>query len=359
MKDCTSEAGTQPVRVKSPLLSKVEQFFSRLDLDGKPLVMAVSGGPDSVALLHALVTLRLADSPGAEATGLSLVIAHLNHQLRGLESDGDERFVKDAHDALRARGIAGLELRSERMDVGARARLARDNLENTGRRIRYDWLAEVARSVNASFVATGHTADDQAETVLHHLLRGTGLKGLRGIAARRRLAPGIELIRPLLHVTRAEVLAYLQAVGQAYREDASNSNRTYMRNRIRHELLPYLKQDYNAAIASVLGRLAEQAGQAYEDQKAKASELLAKVERPRAGGLLVFAAPRFLGEPRHLVREAFRLVWIREGWPLAGMGFREWDRLAAVAAGEMACVDLPGGIRARRHQQVVQVYLPV
>src|SRR5439155_11377281 len=102
-----------------------------------------------------------------------------------------------------------------RADVGAQARREGDNLESVARRIRYDWLVHVARDVHAPFVATGHTADDQAETVLHRLLRGTGLKGLRGIAARRTLAPGIELIRPLLEVTRAEVLAYLEAEGQA------------------------------------------------------------------------------------------------------------------------------------------------
>jgi tRNA(Ile)-lysidine synthase len=351
MKDCTSESGNQPVKVQLPLLSKVEQFLGSLDLDCKPLVVAVSGGPDSVALLHALATLRLTKSTGAG----SLVIAHLNHQLRGLESDGDERFVHELHDALRTRGLPRLELRSERVDVGTQARLERNNLESVGRRIRYDWLAEVARSLHARFVATGHTADDQAETVLHRLLRGTGLRGLRGIVARRRLAPGIELIRPLLGVTRAEVLGYLESQGQTYREDASNSNRNYMRNRIRHELLPYLKQHYNPAIASILRRLAEQADPAYEDHKAKASQLLAEAERPKASTLLVFAAQRLAGEPRHHVREVFRLVWIREGWPLGGMGFREWDRLAAVAVGEMPSVDLPGGIRARRYQHVVQI----
>jgi tRNA(Ile)-lysidine synthase len=339
------------VKAKSPFLPKVEECLSSIELECKPLVVAVSGGPDSVALLHALVTLRLAKAPAT----CSLVIAHLNHQLRGLDSDGDERFMHELHEAFRSRGIAGLQLRCERADVGTQARQSRDNLESAGRRIRYDWLADVARSVNAPFVATGHTADDQAETVLHHFLRGTGLRGLRGIAPRRRLAPGIEVIRPLLRATRAEVLAYLDAQGQAYRQDASNADRKFMRNRIRHELLPYLKQDFNPAIATVLGRLSAQAGQAYQAQQVKVRKLLAEAERPRAGTLLVFAAPRFVGVPRQLVREVFRLVWMREGWPLGGMGFREWDRLAAVAAGEMTSVDLPGAIRARRYQHVVQV----
>jgi tRNA(Ile)-lysidine synthase len=339
--------------VESSLLLKVEQFLRSLDGDCRPVIVAVSGGPDSVALLHALIKLRR----GKQYS--SLVIAHLNHQLRGLESDGDERFVSDLHQALAVSGIAELELRCGRADVQARARLEGGNMESVARRIRYGWLSEVAGSVDARFVATGHTADDQAETVLHGLLRGTGLKGLRGIASRRNLAPGVELIRPLLRVTRGEVLDYLEALGQPYRVDASNANRDYTRNRIRHELLPYLAQNYNPAIASVLGQLAEQAAAAYEKQEARAQELLAEVERPKAGALLVFAAPRLAGEPRQLIREVFRLVWTREGWPLGAMGFREWDRLAAVALGEMTAIDLPGGFRAGRRDNVVQIGCPV
>lgn len=333
------------MKVKSPLLNKIEQFLRSVDMSGQPLVVAVSGGPDSVALLHALAS---HESP-------NLVIAHLNHQLRGQDSEDDERFVQELHDVLDARATARLELRRERVDVGAQARREGGNLESVARRIRYDWLVQVARDVHAPFVATGHTANDQAETVLHRLLRGTGLKGLRGIAARRSLASGIELIRPLLGVTRAEVLAYLEAEGQAYREDDSNNNRSYTRNRIRHELLPYLAQHYNPAIASTLCRLAEQAAGAYEHQERLAEDLLAEAERWRAGKLLVFAAARLAGQPRQLVREVFRLIWIREGWPLRSMGFREWDRLAAVALGEIGAVDLPGGIRALRHPHVIQI----
>jgi tRNA(Ile)-lysidine synthase len=332
------------------LPAKVEQFVGRVDKNGQPWVVAVSGGPDSVALLRALVQLR-----ATQSTSAPLVVAHFNHQLRGQDSDGDERFVRQLHDALKARGVAGLEVRCGRTDVGARARQEKGNVESVGRKIRYDWLAETARSVAAPFVATGHTADDQAETVLHRLLRGTGLKGLRGIAARRSLTLGIQLVRPLLRVTRAEVLAYLQAEGQAYREDASNANRNFTRNRIRHELLPQLAREYNPAIASLLGQLAEQASQAYQNQEAKVHDLLVEAERPRAGNLLVFAAPRLVAEPRHLIREVFRQVWTREGWPLAAMGFREWDRLAAVTCGETPAVDLPGGVRVRRRQHVVQI----
>src|SRR5436189_3233901 len=128
----------------------------------------------------------------------------------------------------------------QRIDVRSQARRERANLEAVGRRVRYDFLASVARETGAAWVATGHTADDQAETVLHRLLRGTGLKGLAGIPARRALAPGVDVVRPLLKVRRAEVLAFLQETGQRFRQDTSNVDPRFTRNRIRHELLPSL-----------------------------------------------------------------------------------------------------------------------
>src|SRR5262245_40439606 len=184
---------TSRADAKSPLLRKVEQLWPRAEGGGEGTVVAVSGGPDSVALLHALLALRRRGRP--------LVIAHLNHHLRGAESDGDETFVRDLPARLVADRYADVRLRCDHLAVGARAPAAGDNLEAVARRLRYDWLAGVARTAGVSVVVTGHTADDQAETVLHRLLRGTGLRGLRGIAGRRPLAPDVEVVRPLLTTT--------------------------------------------------------------------------------------------------------------------------------------------------------------
>jgi tRNA(Ile)-lysidine synthase len=238
------------------------------------------------------------------------------------------------------------------------ARQEGGNLEAVARRVRYDWLTRVAQETGSAWVATGHTADDQAETVLHRLLRGAGLRGLRGIAVRRELAPGVELVRPLLAVTRTEVLAYLQAEAQAYRQDSTNLDPGYTRNRIRHELLPHLAERYNPAVVQTLARLAEQAEEAFRDEEARARALLAEAERPRAGALLVLDRPTLAAAPRRLVREALRLAWEREGWPLGEMGFGDWDRVAAVALGEAAAADLPGGVRARCRERVVQLGPP-
>src|SRR5207248_1007280 len=121
--------------------------------------------------------------------------------------------------------IGGAELRRTRLAVTERLCSEGGNLEDVARRLRYDWLTEVARTADVGWVATGHTASDQAETVLHRLLRGSGLHGLRGVAVRRSLAAGIDLVRPLLGVTRTEVRTYLEGLGQPWRHDESNDDR--------------------------------------------------------------------------------------------------------------------------------------
>jgi tRNA(Ile)-lysidine synthase len=313
------------------------------------IVVAVSGGADSVALVRALDAARDPLAP------LPLVLAHLNHQLRGRDSDADEDFVVALHTQLSSAGRPNLMLCRARRDIAAQARAEGANLEALARRERYRWLAETARMHGMKYIATGHTANDQAETVLHRLLRGTGLRGLRGIAARRELEPGLTLIRPLLAATRADILSYLHELEQPYREDATNRDQRYTRNRIRHELIPHLAEHHNPAIISVLAGLAEQADESYRIEEAAALALLAQAELPRAGDLLIFDLRHLLAAPRHRVREMFHLVWTREDWPLGGMDRAAWERLARVVFGELPAVDLPGGVHARRRERVVQV----
>jgi tRNA(Ile)-lysidine synthase len=270
----------------------------------------------------------------------------LNHQLRGAASDKDELAVSQLYASLVASGAPRLRLCCHRMDVAAAARGQKQNLEAVARRLRYAWLADVALQEGVAVVATAHTANDQAETVLHRLLRGTGIGGLRGVAFRRRLASGVEVVRPFLGVTRDEVIDYLLSCGQSWREDGSNLDLGRTRNRIRRELLPHLSRIYNPAIISVLCRLAEQAAAALAPMEEEAASLVHEAELPRAGSCLVFDRQRLASAPRHLVREAFRLAWARERWPLGGMDFAHWDRLAAIALGEVQASDLPSGMRA-------------
>ncbi len=313
------------------------------------IVVAVSGGADSVTLVRALDAARDPHAP------LPLVLAHLNHQLRGSDSDADEAFVIALHAQLIEAGRPNLMLCHTRRNIAAQARAEGGNLEALARRERYRWLAEVAREHGMKYIATGHTANDQAETVLHRLLRGTGLRGLRGIAAHRPLEPGLTLIRPLLSATRADILAYLHEMGQPYREDASNRDPRFTRNRIRHELLPHLAEHYNPAVVRVLTSLAEQADETYRIEESAALALLAQAELPRAGELLVFDVRHLLTAPRHRVCEMFRLVWVREDWPLSGMDRAAWERLASVVFDELSAVDLSDRVRVCRRERVVQV----
>ncbi|HYL62932.1 MAG TPA: tRNA lysidine(34) synthetase TilS [Candidatus Methylomirabilis sp.] len=213
---------------------------------GERVAVAVSGGADSVALLLLLLELR-------EELGIVLSVAHLNHKLRGRAADADERFVA----GLAAK--CGLEFFCEQVDVAAKARGAKANLEDAARRTRNEFFARLVAQEKVHRVAVAHTADDQAETVLAHILRGTGLAGLGGIH------PATEsVIRPLLHVRRAELRAYLRGKKQKWREDATNQDTSRMRARIRRKLLPVLEQGFQPGVVEHLCTLAEFAR---EDEK--------------------------------------------------------------------------------------------
>ena len=199
---------------------------------GDTVVVAVSGGADSLCLLSLLHML-------APALGCRLHVAHLDHALRD-DSARDAAFVAAHADAL------GLPCAVERRDVRALARERRLSLEAAARAARYEFLRAVAAREGAACIATGHTRDDQAETLLLHLARGSGLAGLAGMAPRRA-----GLIRPLLEVSHAETLACCAALGLAPREDESNRSPAYRRNRLRHEALPLLESIQPAASANI------------------------------------------------------------------------------------------------------------
>jgi tRNA(Ile)-lysidine synthase len=336
----------------SPLIGLVRRCLRSLPDVSSGIVAAVSGGADSVALARALDAARTPDF------SFPLVVAHLNHQLRGADSDADEEFVAHLQGELSAAGRGPVLLCRTRRDLAAEAHAAGENLEALARRVRYRWLADAARQHGMRYIATGHNANDQAETVLHRLLRGTGLRGLRGIAARRELEPGLTLLRPLLTAMRIDILAYLRQLNQPYREDASNRDPRYTRNRLRHDLLPLLAEQYNPAIVKVLTSLAQQADDFYRDEETAALALLTGAELPRAGAILIFHRPRLQSAPRRLVREMFRLVWLRENWPLSGMDYAAWDRVAGVVLGEQNAVDLPGHICVRSLEGIVQAGPP-
>jgi tRNA(Ile)-lysidine synthetase-like protein len=208
---------------------------------GDRVGVAVSGGADSVALV------RLLDQLRAEL-GIQLAGLHFNHQLRGAESDADESFV------AQLAANHGLEFLPGREDVAAFARARNLNLEDAARRLRYAFLASLVDAGRVKRVAVAHTADDQAETVLARLVRGTGPAGLAAIYPVKG-----HVIRPLLEIRRGELRDYLIALNQPWREDSSNRDLTRLRARMRHQILPVLERELQPAIVEHLGRLANMA----------------------------------------------------------------------------------------------------
>jgi tRNA(Ile)-lysidine synthase len=163
------------------------------------------------------------------------------------------------------------------------------------------------------------------------------------------------LLRPLLTCSRADVLAHLAEIGQPYREDASNADPRFTRNRIRHELLPLLRT-FNPDAVSALARAAEHASEAHEIVTHAARELLAKAELPRAGNAVILDAAA-LGASRVLIRAVLRLLWEREGWPVGGMSFDSWERAVEVACRDVGACDFPAGVTMRHTGRVVQLAL--
>ena len=327
----------------------VAACLKRHGLEHTTGIVAVSGGPDSVALAHLCVGLL---QDGAIAR---LLFAHVNHQLRGDESDGDERFVQGLPASWQMQDDARLTCHSQRIDVAALAQAEHENLEGIAHRERYRWFTELAHAEGAVWIATGHSADDQAETVLFRLLRGSGVLGLGGMSECRTLDAEVRLLRPLLGVRRSSLLTYLHERKITYRVDSSNRDVRFTRNRLRLELLPALQQNYNPGIVDVLCRLAEQAQDLHREVSAEAARLLRDAELPRAGDILVFSVERLREASANRVREMFRLVWRREAWPMGDMDFERWHRLVEIVQGLRPACDFPGRIHVRCVGIVVQI----
>ena len=302
------------------------------------VIVAVSGGADSVALVRALNELRTSADEGR------LVVAHFNHKLRGAESDADATFIDALADELGLQCVTG----AAAADLSAGG--SGEGIEGAARRARYDFLAGAAAELGARYVATAHTADDQVETVLFNLLRGTGLAGLAGIPRARRLSDATTAIRPLLDVSRAEVLEYLASHGQPYREDSSNRLEDYTRNRIRLQLLPLLERDYNPRVRESVLRLAQIAGQADDFLEQQAEAAYGVAARVMEEGLELDVRRVAHMHPA-LVRQMLLVAWQEQGWPLQDMSHEKWEELRAMVQGGASAATaktFPANIRAAR-----------
>lgn len=342
------------------LLARVAHFveYHGLCAPGQTVVVGVSGGVDSLVLLQVLLALR-------EQWGIRLHVATLDHGLRGEAGAADVAFVRATAEAW------GVPVTTGRADVPALARALRLGVEETARRVRYTFLVRVARQVGAERVAVGHQRDDQAETVLLHLLRGSGLNGLRGMSPSSPLTPGhvlddiplhsdppLEsplapqlwpvLIRPLLAVSRAEIVAYAAAQGLQPRTDASNADLTHLRNRLRHEVLPLL-ETLNPAIRQLLAQTADLLRADAEVLEAAGEAALRQVTRPSPPGTVMLDRSAWQGLPLALRRYTLRAAVRRLRPDLRDLSYGHIaDALMLAESGRVgARAPLPGGLTLR------------
>ena len=334
-----------------PLERQLAQAWNTQEWRRQSVILAVSGGPDSVAMLRAMERTNAAVEPPAR-----LIVAHFHHGWRTAEADQDALFVRQLAEAS---DLPYREGRAEKNRTGS----GHQGLgpEGVARRERYQFLLAMAHQSGARFVATAHTADDQVETILHRILRGTGLRGLRGIPRRRLLGEDVMLIRPLLDAPRSEIEAYLTQLGQATRHDHTNDSTRYTRNRLRKELLPTLRERYNPHVDAALLRLAEMAGDLTDwndDITAQVWQAAVRVpgdlrdpylparppqvgdaspqsDMPTSGAMTapikwrvaILLAP-LRQFPKFAVQQLLLAVWRRENWPLRKLSHQAVTELA-------------------------------
>ncbi len=301
------------------------------------VAIALSGGADSVALLRA--TLAIKQVCGGQGGIFAL---HVNHHLRGEESDGDALWCAELC------GMLGIPAQVLDGNVASRAQAEGDGIEAAARGERYALLTEAAEARGVRYLFLAHNRNDQVETVLFRLLRGTGLRGLAGMAESRPLTPALTLARPLLGCTRGEILEYLATLGQDFRTDSSNAAREFTRNRIRSELLPLLRSDYNLQVDDAIVRLAVQAGETQQFVEHKARELLDSHRERMEVGEITLRVAGLNNQPSILVSEALRIAWREAQFAEQAMTQEWWVALAALAMGDASNVvlNLPGDVRA-------------
>ncbi len=314
----------------SSVTGKVLAFIREHGLikPGDRVGLAVSGGADSVALLRLLLRTR-------QDLGVVLSVLHFNHKIRGTDAEQDQQFVA----ALAAQ--YSLDFHTSTVDVPAYAAEHKLSLEAAGREARYAFFESFFHAHSLDVVATGHTLDDQAETVLMRVLRGAGTKGLAGIFPAKHVEGGGTIVRPLLCTRRADLRSYLQEIKQAWREDATNVDLQYTRNRIRHGLIPLIESRFQPNVVPALAQLAEVAREEECYWQAEVSRVLAAVARQASSSDLTVNVPALLAFPpalqRRILRECFQRLRI-------AMGFEHLERLLRLARSQSGRVcELPGG----------------
>lgn len=301
------------------------------------LAVALSGGADSMSLLRALTLCKQRQGGAGK-----LLALHVNHQLRGDESTADAHWCQQQCDAL------SVPVEVLACNTAEFAAQTGDGIEAAAREQRYQLLTSAAEQAGVRYLAVAHTRDDQVETVLFRALRGTGLRGLAGIPRTRALTPTVTLIRPLLDCSRAQVIEFLAELGQDYRTDTSNTDPQFTRNRLRNDLLPQLRDQYNQELDAALIRLAKQAGDAQQVVEVQARRLLEEAKLSLGNSTLALRCQPFANQEPIVASEALRIAWRSAKLSEQSMTHQWWTRLTDLVQHprQDEIFNLPGNVSA-------------
>ena len=295
-------------------------------------MVAVSGGPDSVAVLRALLANAKSVSTSVKK---SLILAHVNHGLRGPESDRDAQFVASLAAEL---DLAFIERSRETPSTNGQS-------EEDLRNFRYEQLQAMANESGARYLVMGHNLDDQVETILFRFFRGTGISGLAGIPAKRLASDALTIVRPLLGISRLEIMQYLNENRQKTREDQSNLESNYTRNYLRNELIPVLKDRFGSAVTESIMRLGNQAREV-DGFLIENSQQLDDVIEQDSLNRVVIRCESLPQEHDLLIRTWLRKLWTRKEWPRQSMSSSWWSKISsALSLSKDQILNLPCDIR--------------
>jgi tRNA(Ile)-lysidine synthase len=300
-------------------------------------LVAVSGGADSVALVRALAAI----SQRCSNTDTKLIVGHVNHRLRGVESDADESFVRELANELGIEFHGTVPVSDAVVPDSEKPGPSEESLRDS----RYVQLIDLANQSGARYLVTGHNFDDQVETILFRILRGTGISGLAGIPQYRLAGESVTIVRPLLETRRKEILTYLQDIEQLFRDDRSNFESVYSRNYLRNRLIPELRERFGESVPESIARLGQQAKEVDEFLTDQAAELFnAVITRDENRVAIDCDGLRTL--PPILVRQFISLVWSEQKWPRQSMTFQWWNSIcAAIQSDDDVVLNLPCQIR--------------
>jgi len=311
------------------------------------VLVAVSGGADSVALLQTLVRLKQAGLISVE-----LSIGNVNHNLRGAESDGDSEFV------AKLGAERGIEVLRCGVETKTYAKDNKVSIETAARELRIEALSEMTCKTGAEKIVTAHHMDDNAETVIHRLMRGTGFRGLGGIWPRKKLSGLVEVVRPMLCVSREQIEEYCNQNGFKWRTDRTNEEIVFTRNRIRHLVLPYLQKDCKGSLSKMLFELSLKAQKLYRKIEAQAQKAIDEIRIESGVEKVVLDRQGLAGLDRLVAVEAVRRVLVLIGSGERDLRQEHYDRILELAGSDESgkVVELPDGFAVKAEYDRVRFY---